>query len=102
MRNTDSPRNIFTKNFRRAVAVSYLQKNHEKRVMQGRPLGYPFTSKHSIKADIRYDGPDYVISKREKQRQCQLKGCNGRLLTCCMKYNVTLCTGCFPNYHKKV
>ena len=96
------PNAISPKDFRRAVAVSCLQKGHGKRVMQGGPLSYPFTSKTPINVDIRYNGQDHVISKREKQRRCQLKGCYGRPLTYCMKCNLTLCTGCFPNYHKKV
>ena len=76
---------ISTKDFQRTVAVSYLQKGHEKRIMQSRPLSYPFTSESPINADIRYDGQDHVIYKREKERRCQLKGCNGRPLTYCMK-----------------
>ena len=71
---------ISTKDFRRIVAVSYLQKGHEKRIMQGRPLIDPFTSKTPIN-----HGQDHVIFKREKERRCQLEGCNGRPLTYCMK-----------------
>ena len=96
------PNSISTKDSRRAVAVRYLQKAQEKRVMQGRPLSYPFTSKTSINADICNDGQDHAISKGKKQRRCQRKGCNGRPLTYCMKCDITVSTACFPNYHKKV
>ena len=67
------PNSISTKDFRRAVALSYLQKGHGKLVMQGRALGYPFISKTPINADIRCDERDHVISKREKQKRYQLK-----------------------------
>ena len=58
---------ISTKDFQRVVAVSYLRKGHEKRVMQDRSLSYPFSSKTPIYADIRYDGQDHVISRRENK-----------------------------------
>ena len=51
---------------------------------------------------IRYDGQNHVISKGEKQRWGQLKKFDKKPLTFCIKYNITLCPGCFPNYHKKV
>ena len=60
------PNSISAKDFRRAVAVSYLQIGNGKRVMQDRPLSYPFTSKTPTNADIRYDRQSHVISKREK------------------------------------
>ena len=62
------PNSISAKDFRRAVAISYLQKDHEKRFTQDRPISYPFTSKNPINANICYDGLDHVIAKREKQR----------------------------------
>ena len=54
-RRIHRPDSISTKDFRRAVAVSYLQKGHGKRARQGRLLSYPFTSKTPLNADIRYD-----------------------------------------------
>lgn len=95
------PNSTSMKDFRRAIAVSYLKLGHGTRVLRGRPLSLPLTSRARISDDIRYDRKDHVIQKRDKQRRCQFPDCKGKPLTYCAKCNVTLCTSCFPKFHQK-
>ena len=55
------PNSISAKDFRRVVAISYLQKGHEKRVTQDQPISYPFTLKKNYKRrySLRWTRPCY-------------------------------------------
>ncbi|KAF2895057.1 hypothetical protein ILUMI_11118 [Ignelater luminosus] len=87
------------KEFRRASAVPYLQLGHGSRVAKGRPISTPSTSRTHVPGDVRFDGKNHLIKKREQQRRCQYSNCKGRPLTYCSRCLVTLCTACFPLHH---
>ena len=46
---------ISIKDFRRAIATTYLKQGHGSRVMRGRPLSLPSTSRRQVAHDIRLD-----------------------------------------------
>lgn len=89
------------KDFRRAIAIQYLKIGHGQRVLKGRPTSFPGTSRTNVSENIRYDQRGHFIEKREKQRRCQYSKCLGKPITFCGKCNITLCTKCFPKYHRK-
>lgn len=100
-RKIHGKKSISIKDFRRALAVYYLKLGHGKRTLKGRPLSFPSTSRTNVSEDVRYDGKNHILEKREKQRRCQYPGCPGKPITFCSKCSVTLCTNCFPKYHRK-
>lgn len=79
--------------FRRAVAVTFLKLGNKglKRKYQT----------HGVVPDVRYDGNQHWMRRREKQRRCQYPSCTKKPLTYCCKCDVTLCADCFEPYHKK-
>ncbi|XP_039631232.1 piggyBac transposable element-derived protein 3-like [Polypterus senegalus] len=81
--------------FRRNVAIAYLKRKTSK---QGRAAN---TSSSTSIPDIRYDGKDHFVSRRDKQRRYQGENCNAKPLTFCKKCEVTLCKNCFTTYHTK-
>jgi hypothetical protein len=92
---------ISIKEFRRNIAVAYLKLGHGRRVQKGRPLSLPSTSRTKIIYDVRFDGKNHILEKRDKQRRCQFVLCKAKPRTFCKKCNVTLCIPCFPKYHDK-
>lgn len=89
------------KEFRRNIAVTYLKMGYGRRVQRGRPLSLPSTSRTKIFDDVRFDGYNHILERRENQRRCQLASCTGKPRTFCKKCNVTLCLPCFPKFHDK-
>lgn len=87
------------KEIRRHIAIAYLKTSNAGQKQIGRP-SYTISSRVKVIDTVRRDGVGHIIRKREKQRRCQMQNCSGKPLTFCMKCNVTLCTKCFPNYHK--
>ncbi|KAF2905227.1 hypothetical protein ILUMI_00951 [Ignelater luminosus] len=85
------------KKFRRAIAIPYLKLGHRSRVAKGRLISTPSTSRIHVPGDVRFDGKNHLIKKREQR--CQYSNYKGRPLTYCSKCLVTLCTACFPLYH---
>ncbi|GFS91860.1 hypothetical protein NPIL_589501 [Nephila pilipes] len=86
------------KEIRRHIAIAYLKKGNTIQMQIGIP-SYTISSREKEIDTFRRDGIGHIISKREKQRRCQMQNCSGKPLTFCMKCNVTLCTKCFLNYH---
>ncbi|GFT64259.1 hypothetical protein NPIL_427191 [Nephila pilipes] len=86
------------KEIRRHIAIAYLKKGNPVQIQIGIP-SYTISSRMKETDTVRRDGVGYIISKREKQRRCQMQNSSGKPLIFCMKCNVTLCTKCFPNYH---
>ena len=84
--------------FKRAVCVPYLKSGDAGRKL-GRKTNAPSPS--TKLADVRYDGKEHVVAKREQQRRCQSKPCTKKPRTYCAKCNVTLCIECFAPYHKQ-
>ena len=84
--------------FRRAVCVPYLKLGEGNRRIGRKSTA---TSPCTRLDDVRYDGKDHVIAKRENQRRCQKKSCSGKPRTYCKKCNITLCLECFAPYHKQ-
>ncbi|XP_068221338.1 piggyBac transposable element-derived protein 3-like [Palaemon carinicauda] len=84
--------------FRRAVCVPYL-KLGKADIRIGRKSRDTIPSTRLD--DVRYDGKDHVIAKRENQRRCQKKSCSGKPRIYCKKCNITLCLECFAPYHKQ-
>ena len=80
---------ISIKDFRRAIATIYLKLGHGSRVMRGRPLSLPSTSRRQVAHDIRLDQRNHMLGKRDKQRGCQYQSCKGKPLTYCIKFKVT-------------
>ena len=91
---------ISIKDFRRAIATTYLKLRYGSRVMRGGPLSLPLTSRRQVAHDIRFDQRNHMLGKRDKQRGCQYRSCKGKSLTYCIKCKVTLCISCFPKYHR--
>lgn len=84
--------------FKRAVCVPYLKSGDAVRRL-GRKSNAPSPS--TKLTDVRYDGKNHVVAKREQQRRCQRKPCLKKPRTYCSKCSVTLCIECFAPYHKK-
>ena len=55
------------KDFRRAIAKTYLKLGHGSRVMRKRPLSLPSTSKRQFAHDIRLDQRNHMLGKRENR-----------------------------------
>ncbi|KAF2888687.1 hypothetical protein ILUMI_17486 [Ignelater luminosus] len=87
------------KEFRRPIAVPYLQLGHGSRVAKERPISTPSASRTHVPGDVRFEGKNHLIKKREQQRRCQYSNCKGWPLTYCSRCLVTLCTACFPLYY---
>ena len=90
------PNSISTKDFGRAVAVSYFEKGHESVSCKADHL-----VTYSLPKSQKCRSMDKTMSLQKEKNKVGAN-CNGRPLTYCIKCNVTLCTGCFPSYHKKV
>ena len=84
--------------FRRAVCVPYLKLAGANRRM-GRKSTAPSPSTRLD--DVRYDGKDHFIAKRENQRRCQKKSCSRKPRAYCAKCNITLCLESFSPYRKQ-
>lgn len=100
-RKIHGKKSISIKEFRRSIAVEYLKIGHGKRVLKGRPLSFPSTSRSKVPDGVRYDERGHFLEKRGKQRRCQYANCSSKPITFCSKCNITLCTQCFPKYHRK-
>ncbi|XP_072393841.1 uncharacterized protein [Diabrotica undecimpunctata] len=83
--------------FGRYEAVQSLELTYSRSSFVGRQN----TSIPKVLTDVRFDGKEHFMEKREKQRRCQGKKCKARPLTYCGKCNITLCKNCFVPYHKK-
>ena len=57
---------ISIKDFRRAVATTYLKLGHGSRVMRGHPLSLPSTSRRQVAHDIRPDQRNHMLGKKDK------------------------------------
>lgn len=97
--NTVSREAKSIKDIRRYIATSYLKIGQNARRSIGRPVPLQ-TSRKKVLDTVRLDGRGHIIGKREKQRRCQFPNCSGKPLTFCTKCDVTLCTPCFPQFHK--
>ena len=62
---------ISVKDFRRAIATTYLKLGHGSRVMRGRSLSLPSTSRRQLAHDIRLDQRNHMLGKRDRQRHCE-------------------------------
>ena len=76
---------ISIKEFRRAIATTYVKLGHGSRVMRGRPLSLLSTSRRQVAHDIRLDQQNHMLGKRHKQRGSQYQSCKGKPLTYCIK-----------------
>ncbi|KAG8227975.1 hypothetical protein J437_LFUL007526 [Ladona fulva] len=55
-----------------AIAI----KGYGKRVQRERSFSFLLTSRATNSDDIRHDGKEHIIEKRDKQRRCQYKSCS--------------------------
>ena len=76
---------ISIKDFCRAITTTYLKLGHGSRVIRGRPLSLPSTSRRQVAHDIRLEKRNYMLSNKDKRRRCQYQKCKGKPLTCCNK-----------------
>ena len=90
---------ISIKDFRRAIATTYLKLGHGSRVMRGRSLSLPSTSRRQVAHDIRFDQRNHMLGQTDKQRRCRYQSCKGKPLTNCIKCKLTVRVSCFPKYH---
>lgn len=100
-RRIHGKKSVTLKDFRRQIAVPYLKLGHGRNILKGRPLSYPSTSRTNVPDDVRFDQRGHFLEKRSNQRRCQYSSCKSRPLTYCKKCDVTLCTSCFTQYHRK-
>ncbi|XP_028153226.1 protein tramtrack, beta isoform isoform X12 [Diabrotica virgifera virgifera] len=75
-------------------AVQYLKLTHTRRMISRASAAEGFT-------ELRFDGKDHFMVKREKQRRCQGDNCKVKPLTYCGKCSITLCKNCFVQFHKQ-
>ena len=60
------------KDFRRYIAVTYLKKGANSKAILGRPVKSQITTRSNVLPDIKFVKRQHVISKRDKQRLCNM------------------------------
>ncbi|GFS82784.1 piggyBac transposable element-derived protein 3, partial [Nephila pilipes] len=65
------------KEIRRHIAIAYLKKGNTVQIKIGLP-SYSISSRVKEIDTVRRDGVGHIISKREKQRRCQMQNCSGK------------------------
>jgi hypothetical protein len=78
--------------FRRQLVLTYIGRNKASQIVRQPRV-------HQPPQDMRFDGMNHCILKRDQQRQCQHGSCSARPRTYCTKCNITLCVDCFTPYH---
>ncbi|XP_039286653.1 piggyBac transposable element-derived protein 3 isoform X1 [Nilaparvata lugens] len=91
--------------FKRAIAVYYLQTFGTEPQVGGRPSLRPQST--PAFEELRYDGLNHIVIENEKKdgkkkkRRCARAGCKSFMRTSCKKCAVGLCIPCFLPFHTR-